>query len=170
MSIDERTLDMPMTGGFRAIEQWATDLFIKQGGKAINPVLGEVVLNHRSVKDSLAHGKFSPYKNLAFATVKKVLEKGVIVAVDNKHVLHDSYFISAPVLVNNIENIVTVTVHRDNTSQKMYLHGIMMKSGLLKPRVSEARRDNSRQHIGSLTSTDIHNVLHRALNFNTPKD
>lgn len=167
MSINESELNMPMTGGFRAIEQWATDLFIKQGGKAINPVLGEVVLNHRSVKDSLAHGKFSPYKNLAFAAVKKVLEKGVIVAVDTVQKSQDSFYISAPILLNGKSNILTVIVHRDVNTQSMYLHSVIVKEGLLKPRVSETQKQSSRKHIGSLTPTDIHNVLHQALNFNT---
>lgn len=40
--IDESTLNMPADGGFKAIEKWATELFAEQGGKAINPVLGEI--------------------------------------------------------------------------------------------------------------------------------
>lgn len=163
--IDESTLDMPKVKGFKAIEKWATNLFEKQGGKAINPTLGEIILNHRSVKDSLAHGKFSPYKNIAFAGVKDVLEKGVIVAVDTIQKSQDSFYISAPVLMNGKENILTVIVHRDVNTQSMYLHSVMTKENLMKPRVSETQEQNSRKHIGSLTSSDIHNILQNALTY-----
>lgn len=165
--IDESTLNMPKLGGFSAIEQWATDLFKQQGGKAINPTLGEITLNHRSVKDSLAHGKFSPYKNIAFASVKDVLEKGTLIANDINEFKEQSYYISAPVLLNGRENIVTVTVHKDSNSQRMYLHGVMIKEGLLKPRVSATLEKKSRTHYGSLTSADIHNILHDLLTVNT---
>ena len=163
--LDENKLNMPSSGGFAAIEQWATHLFLRQGGNAINPILGEITLNHRSVKDSLAHGKFNPYKNIAFAGVKDVLEKGVLVGFDNVQPAQDSFFVAAPILINGKENVVTVTVHRDVNTQSMYLHGVMVKENLLKPRVSETQEASSRKHIGSLTSADIHNILHAALTF-----
>ena len=168
--IDESTLDVPTDGGMKAIQEWATDLFAKQGGKAINPTLGEITLNHRSVKDSLAHGKFSPYKNIAFAGVKDVLEKGVLVASDINEFKEESFYISAPITINGRENILTVTVHKDSNSQRMYLHGVMVKEGLLKPRVSGTLETKSRTHSGSLTSTDIHNILHTALNYKGQQD
>lgn len=166
-NINEDTLDMPKSGGFKAIDIWATDLFEQQGNKATNPVLGDVVLNHRSVKDSLAHGKFSPFKNLAFAGVKDVIEKGVIIAKDKNEFKEDSYYISAPVLINGNENIITVNVHRDSNSQRMYLHSVKLKENLLKPQVSATLEKNSRTHYGLLTSTDIHNILQKALTFNS---
>lgn len=52
----------------------------------------------------------------------------------------------------------------------MYLHGVMVKEGLLKPRVSGTLETKSRTHSGSLTSTDIHNILHTALNYKGQQD
>lgn len=191
--INENALDMPKEGGFNAIIQWATNLFAKQGNKATNPILGNITLNERSVRDSLAHGKFNPYKNLAFAGIKNVIEKGVLIAQDVNEFKENSYYISAPVTINGKENIVTVTIHKDSNSQRMYLHGVIIKEGLLTPRVSEAQEQNSRKqnssltlaekslpkprvsstlektsrtHTGSLTSADIHNILHDLLAVN----
>lgn len=49
----------------------------------------------------------------------------------------------------------------------MYIHSIMLKENLLKPRVSDTQENNSRKHIGSLTSADIHNILQQALTYNS---
>jgi virB12 len=166
VKIDESQINMPKEGGFKAIELWASRLFAMQGGYAVNPLLGRIELNARAIKTSLAHNaRFSPYKNIAFAAIKSVLEEGALVASDFGHELHNSYFVSAPILINEVENVVTVTIHRDLHTQKMYLHSVTLKENLLKPRMSEARKLSSRQHIGSLTSTDIHNILHEALTF-----
>jgi len=67
----------------------------------------------------------------------------------------DSYFIAAPILINEKENMVTVTVHVDSNTHRMYLHGVMVKEGLMKPRVSATLERNSRTHYGSLTPSDL---------------
>lgn len=175
VSVYEDDLNMPKSGGFKAITVWAKELFNAWDNKAINHKLGEVSLNDQSIRDSLAHG-FNPYKNIAFASVKSVIEKGSIVAIDTRNG-KDSIYISAPVLINGLENIVTVLVHRDINTQRMYLHSIMLKENLLVPRdskaptkvgkqngsmtpvgvsttqsrVSETQETSSRKHIGSLT-------------------
>lgn len=52
----------------------------------------------------------------------------------------------------------------------MYLHSVTLQENLLKPRVSEAQEGNaSRKHNSSLTSTDIHNILHQAVTYKLPK-
>lgn len=165
--IEEQDLNLPTQGGFQAVKQWASDLFAQQGGFANNPILGRVDLSERSVKDSLAHGKLNPYKNMAFAGVKDVLEKGVIIAKDQNEFKENSYFVAAPVLLNNQENILTVTVREDSTTRRMYIHSIMLKENLLKPRVSSTLEKTSRTHTGSLTSADIHNILQQALTYNS---
>ena len=47
--------------GFKALREWAAALFEKAGGKAVNPEAGEILLNERSVRDSIAHG-MNPFK------------------------------------------------------------------------------------------------------------
>ena len=169
-SINEKDLGMPADGGFEAVTSWAADLFAKAGGKAESPELGDVVLNRRSAKDSLAHGKFNPYKNMAFAAVKDVLEHGAVVARDTNEYGEESAYVSAPVSINGKENIVTVVVHKNNDVQRMYLHSVSTKENLLKPQVSGTLGNESRTHSGSLTSADVHNILHDALTYKPKAD
>ena len=169
-SINEKDLGMPADGGFEAVTSWAADLFAKAGGKAESPELGDVVLNRRSAKDSLAHGKFNPYKNMAFAAVKDVLEHGAVMARDTNEYGEESAYVSAPVSINGKENIVTVVVHKNNDVQRMYLHSVSTKENLLKPRVSGTLGNESRTHSGSLTSADVHNILHEALIYKPKAD
>ena len=151
-SINQTDVDMPRQGGFKAITQWAMGIFAMQGGKANNPVLGDVLLNEQSVRDSLGHGKLNFFKNLAFPLVKDVIEQGAIIAKDTNDLKEESYFISAPVLMDNKPNIITVTVHKDANTQRMYLHSVTMTEKLLvakkdthlADRVSEALDDNHR--------------------------
>ncbi|HMV19765.1 MAG TPA: hypothetical protein PKL28_16520 [Rhodocyclaceae bacterium] len=50
-----KTADAP-SGGFKAVEEWAASLFAEQGGVAVREGLGEVLLDHRAAKTSMAHG------------------------------------------------------------------------------------------------------------------
>ena len=169
-SINEKDLGMPADGGFKAVTSWAADLFAGFGGKVESPELGDVVLNERSAKDSLAHGKFNPYKNMAFAAVKDVLEHGAVMARDSNEYGEESAYVSAPVSINGKENIVTVVVHKNNDVQRMYLHSVTTKENLLKPRVSGTLGNESRTHSGSLTSADVRNILHDALIYKPKTD
>jgi hypothetical protein len=99
-------------GGYAAVIEWAAKLFKNQGGKANNPEIGEVILNERSAKDSMAHGGANEAKKAAFAAAKDVIEKGAIVhkATEGRE---DSFYISAPVDISGKPNIVTVLARRE---------------------------------------------------------
>ncbi|KZK31995.1 hypothetical protein A4F85_04570 [Delftia sp. GW456-R20] len=181
-----RLEDAP-AGGFADIERWAADLFARQGGGAFNPEIGEVVLDARAAKSSLAHGGANAAKKIAFAAVKDVIEKGALVyrtAVGNK----DSFYVSAPVRLSGRDNIVTVLVRRDHNTQRMYLHSVSTKENLLNPRVSsvdaakaasersgstnsgdEASVANEVQRIKA-TSAEVARELHRLLTLDTTGD
>ncbi|EGF10879.1 hypothetical protein HMPREF9123_1350 [Neisseria bacilliformis ATCC BAA-1200] len=114
----------------KELRDWAADLFEKAGGKAVNPEIGEVALTRKSVKDSMAHG-MNPFKAAAFEAVPFVIENGVVVAKAD-HDRLTSFFVSAPVRIMGEEDIVTVLVHKDMNTQKMYLHSVIAKENLLK--------------------------------------
>ena len=114
----------------KALRDWAADLFEKAGGKAVNQEIGEVALTRKSVKDSMAHG-MNPFKAAAFEAVPSVIENGVVVAKAD-HDRLTSFFVSAPVRIMGEEDIVTVLVHKDMNTQKMYLHSVIAKENLLK--------------------------------------
>ena len=129
--------------GAPAIREWASGLFAQQGGKALNPELGEVVLDGRSVRSSIAHGRPNAYKVAAFAAMKDVLEKGVLV-MSARHGETDSFYVSAPVELSGTLHILTALVHRDTRGQRMYLHSVATKEYLLDRRVSRAGAEASR--------------------------
>jgi hypothetical protein len=150
-------------GGYAAVEAWAADIFKEQGGKATNPEIGDVVLDARSAKTSMAHGGANAAKKIAFAAVKDVIEKGAIIhrATQGRE---DSIYISAPVDISGQQNIVTVLVRRDPNTQRMYLHSVSLKENLLNPRVSSADAEAS-ERSGSTSSGDISRILQDLLNF-----
>nr|AAW31836.1 VirB12 [Dichelobacter nodosus] len=168
--LNESQIDLPQTGNKTVIAKWAAHIFQQQGGYAIHPVIGAVGFDKRSAERSLGHGGFSKYKNMAFLAVKDVLEKGIIVAVDDARDNERSYFVSAPISINQVESVATVLVHKDMNIQKMYLHSVIEKENLLMP--LQCRTDQMQKaprHPTSLTSADIQNVLHIALTVNTEK-
>ncbi|MDP4076243.1 LPD38 domain-containing protein [Acidovorax sp. A1169] len=143
--------DVPATG-MAGIRAWAAGLFARFGGVARNPEIGAVDLGERSVRSSLSHGKFSFYKNLAFAAVKNVIEQGaVVVAADHRRDAR-SYYISAPVKMDGLDNIVTVLVRTDPNGQRMYLHSVSVKENLLNRRVSGTDTASGVERSGSSNS------------------
>jgi len=139
--------------GFAALRQWATDLFRQQGGKAHHPEVGEVLLDARAVRDSSAHG-MSPYKAAAFAAVKDVIEQGVLV-LEARHGNTDSLYISAPVRIGEVDNIATALVHRHPQTQRLYLHGVSTKKGLLESaRTATPDASTASGYTGTKSGTD----------------
>jgi len=115
--------------GFGELRKWATGLFQQQGGRARHPEIGDVLLDERAVRDSTAHG-MSPYKAVAFVAVKEVIERGALV-LQSTHGNTDSFYLAAPVRIGEIDNIASVLVHRTPDVQRLYLHSVRTKEGLL---------------------------------------
>ena len=91
-------------------------------------MLGAVLLNRRSVKDSLGHGKKpSNEKLMAFYCLKQVIEQGVLIAENFALPNESGHWKSANVLIDNVEHIVTVLIRNDANCQRMYLHSVIQK-------------------------------------------
>ena len=150
----------------KALREWAVALFDKAGNKAVNPEIGEVALTERSVKDSMAHG-MNPGKAMAFEAVPTVIGQGVLVA-SAEHGRMTSYFISAPVMIEGVENIVTVLVRKDMNKKAMYLHSVTAKEKVLNAAVNESAADTevSEPH-GKLQSGRVASVLKKLLKYKT---
>lgn len=152
--------------GYPALRAWATKLFEDAGGKVTHPVLGDVVLDARAVKDSMGHG-MNPFKAEAFAVVPQVLEKGVVVAEGQQGRDGIGYFVSAPVRIAGAEDVVTVLVRRDPNSQRMYLHSVVTKEGLLRARDSGTDAGGGVERSGKVTSGEVASVLRNLLSMKT---
>ncbi|MBQ9183341.1 MAG: hypothetical protein IJ143_06135, partial [Neisseriaceae bacterium] len=115
--------------GMKSAKDWANAIFDKWGNKVISPELGEIVVNVHSVNDTFAHG-LSPFKIEAIRSIKDVVEQGVVFAqtrVEDR----DHYFIAAPITLENQVDIVSVLVHKDMNTQRMYLHSVMIREKIL---------------------------------------
>lgn len=147
---------------FAELKAWALEVFKAAGGAATNPKIGEVVLNAKSVKDSIAHG-VNAAKSAAFEAVPSVISKGALIAASRVG-REDHFFISAPVRIAGVDDVVTVLVHRDVNTQRMYLHSVTTKENLLKPQDSTADTKVSEPR-GKLTSGEVASVLRDLLSF-----
>ena len=115
--------------GMKSAKDWANAIFDEWGNKVISPELGEIVVNVHSVNDTFAHG-LSPFKIEAIRSIKDVVEQGVVFAqtrVEDR----DHYFIAAPITLENQVDIVSVLVHKDMNTQRMYLHSVMIREKIL---------------------------------------
>ena len=66
----------------------------------------------------------------------------------------DSFYVSAPVLLDGKDHIVTVLVKRDTNEQRMYLHSVAIKESLLNRQVSRTDTASSVERSGSNDSGD----------------
>lgn len=152
--LEENQLGMPTDGGMKAVKEWADLVFKRQGSAAVHPALGKITLDRRGINDSLGHGNFNPYKNLAFAAVKDVLERGTLVAADYSRKDEHSYYVSAPVDINGKANILTAVAHLDANTQRMYLHSVILKENLLHLHVSKTKKNESPERLSVPDAAD----------------
>ena len=148
----------------KGLLEWAAAQFEQAGGKAYHPEIGEVVLDRKSVKNSMAHG-MNPFKASAFEAVPAVIEKGVVVArADDGRT--SSFFVSAPV---RIEGVETVLVRRDMNKQSMYLHSVQNKEKILNAAVNESAADaGASEPHGKLHSGYVESLLRKYLTDKLP--
>ena len=151
----------------KGLLEWATAQFEQAGGKAYHPEIGEVLLDRKSVKNSIAHG-MNPFKASAFEAVPAVIEKGVVVA-RTEHGRTSSFFVSAPVRIEGVETVVTVLVRRDMNKQSMYLHSVQNKEKILNAAVNESAADaGASESHGKLHSGYMESLLRKYLTDKLP--
>ena len=76
----------------------------------------------------------------------------------------DSLYFSAPVEIDGNDNLVTVLVHRDVNTKRMYLHSVTTKENLLRQRVSRANAEASKR-TSSTEQGGISNIVRDLLTF-----
>jgi hypothetical protein len=77
-----------------------------------------------------------------------------------------SVYISAPVKIGGVDDIVTVLAHRDENTQRMYLHSAWTKESLLEPEGWMKSTASDRAALSSEPSSrgGVSSVLHELLN------
>ena len=163
-TIDMRTAPQ----GFKALREWAQDIFDKAGNQAANPEIGTILLNERSVRDSIAHG-MNPFKAEAFQAVPDVIAKGAVVHRGENPENGVRYaYISAPVVIEGKEDIVTVLVRDSGDSGRMYLHSVATKESILN--ASDTETTEISRETGKVNSGYIANILRSYLKYKPKTD
>ena len=132
----------PMEG--KTLTDQVEEYFIRLGGKVITPFFGEVTLDRKGADDSLAHG-MGRLKAIAYAAVKDVIEKGILVHYDFNHKGrgYNSAVLAAPILIKEERYICYVTITRKNQSNRFYLHEVWTEKNLTSVRSNAVLRQPS---------------------------
>lgn len=107
--------------------------FAERGNVAKNPVLGDVQLTRKGIKDSIGH-KMNPRKAISFAAIPSVIENGEIVDAQKnwKNRGWDTFVIAAPIEIEEGNDagdyICGVIVKRASGTQRYYVHDVILDS------------------------------------------
>lgn len=160
-TVKERTAPQ----GFKALREWAAALFEKAGGKAVNPEAGEILLNERSVRDSIAHG-MNPFKAEAFAAIPDVISQGVVIHEGVNPENGTRYvYISAPVEIEGKDDVVMLLARNTGNGSQMYLHSVATKESILN--ASDTETAEISRETGKVNSGYIASVLKKLLEYKT---
>ena len=105
-----------------------TSLKQRVGGKVRNPELGTIVLNRRSIRDSLGHGG-SRAKVVAFAAIPDVLRHGIVVdhQVNWKGRGYETYVVAAPVTIGVDRYFVGSVLISPKSGHRFYTHDLIVE-------------------------------------------
>ena len=120
----------------------------KYNGKVDRDDLGEVILDKRSVKDSIAHG-IGKLKASAFAGVPEVIKKGLIIDKQEnwKGRNYNSVTIAAPIEIGGENYVCVAIVIRGKATSKnsFYLHEVLLQKNLLNENFKTDTKADSHQ-------------------------
>ncbi len=111
-------------GSIGLVDQ-VTEFFKSIGNRAVNPSIGQVTLDRRGAKSSLAHG-MGRNKAIAFKAVPDVIRNGKIIdfQADWKGRGYDTVVIAAPVVIKGEMFYEGAILIRENRGTSFYLHEV----------------------------------------------
>ena len=115
----------------KTLTDQVAEYFEKNGGKAISPFLGEVILDKNGADDSLSHG-MGRNKAIAYSAVKEVIENGVLVDSHTNHKGrgYGTAIIAAPIEISGERYVCLVVVRRNANENRFYLHEVTPQKNL----------------------------------------
>lgn len=130
----------------KTLTEQVSEYFQQVGGVAVSPIYGEVILDKNGADDSLAHG-MSRIKAIAYASVKDVIEKGILISYDENHKerKYNTALIAAPITINKERYICTVVIRRNLSDNKFYLHEVLEQKWLLDEGSNPAQKQPQHQ-------------------------
>jgi len=129
-------------------------------GIATHPSLGDVILNRKGVRDSLAHG-IGRTKAAAFAAVPKIIKDGRIIASETnwKGRGKDRFILAAPIDIGGESYVGIVVVQRAEDNQRFYLHEVGIKEKLRQSSKTAASADGTVELHGADDAVPLKNIL-----------
>lgn len=111
--------------GSTGLVDQVTEFFKSIGNRAVNPSIGQVTLDRRGAKSSLAHG-MGRNKAIAFKAVPDVIRNGKIIdfQADWKGRGYDTVVIAAPVVIKGETFYEGAILIRENRGTSFYLHEV----------------------------------------------
>lgn len=111
--------------GSTGLVDQVTEFFKSIGNRAVNPSIGQVTLDRRGAKSSLAHG-MGRNKAIAFKAVPDVIRNGKIIdfQADWKGRGYDTVVIAAPVVIKGETFNEGAILIRENRGTSFYLHEV----------------------------------------------
>ena len=105
------------------------EYFASVGGKAEHPILGEVTLNRKGIKDDIAHG-LGRKKAISFLTVPDVIAKGGMIDYQEnwKGRGYDTAVVAAPVTIAGDPYMMGVVMIRSKGENRFYVHEVLTES------------------------------------------
>lgn len=132
----------------------------KYDGKVTREGLGEVLLDKRGVRDSIAHG-IGRTKSAAFAAVPEIITDGVIIdSTDNfEGKGYASYKIAAPISIGEVPHIGVVIINeaKSKGANRFYLHEAIIRKNLQDEEFKTGMNTGSHQG-------DVANILKNIVN------
>lgn len=115
--------------GEKNLTDQVSEYFDSIGNRAVNPILGEVVLDKRGVKDDVAHG-IGRKKAITFLAVPDVIEQGGMIDYQEnwKGRGYDTAVLAAPVKIAGEDYMMGVVLNRYSEENDFYVHEVLAES------------------------------------------
>lgn len=119
------------------------NFFAKQGNRAYNQQLGEIILDRRGAKSDISHG-IGRKKAATFAAVADVIEKGQVVDYQKnwKGRGYDTAVIAAPITIAGDPYLMGVVVVKSSLSNRFYLHEVLTEKDGAAPFKTGTRKNS----------------------------
>lgn len=133
--------------------------FNELGGKVFSPFFGKVTLDRKGADDSLAHG-MGRLKAIAYAAVKDVIEKGILVDYDTNHKGrgYNSAILAAPIQIKDERFICEVAIILNENNCRFYLHEVTKQKKILDAVFVTNLTQKSSAHLGVFAKV-LQNIL-----------
>ena len=145
------------------LDERVIKFFESLNNNVYSELFGDVALSKSSVRSERRHGNTSE-KIIAYAAVPETIKNGVVIDIFEKHYGVERIVVAAPITISNEKYYLGVMLQRDNKSQRLYAHDVVIEKETSSLRSDNLNTTGSSQNKGSLYITDI---LLNALSVNT---